>query len=148
MGLFDYVRCQYPLPVAGANAMEFQSKDTPQQYCEWYEIRGDGTLWHEDYDTEDRSDPNAEGLMALAGSATRVNKRFEQCLMTGEVRFYTGTGPPDDGWLEFSAYFVEGKLLHLQTISDGTVDYFGKPIAVRDPLQALHDNAQELGAKG
>lgn len=136
MGMFDYVRCSFQLPIKDANAMEFQSKDTPAQYCDRYEIREDGSLWHNEYDTEDRSDPSAEGWVAMIGCAARVNERWVPAEMTGEVRFYTGTGPPDDGWLEFSAYFVNGKLLHLETISDGTVDYWGKPTPSTAPQEA------------
>jgi hypothetical protein len=114
MGIFDYIRCHYPLPITGANELEFQTKDTNAQYCDHYEIRADGTLWHQVYETEDRSDPNAEGLFRLIGCQTRVNDRWEPDAMTGEVRFYTDRG---DDWIEFSAYFVHGTLKHLHTIS-------------------------------
>lgn len=123
MGLFDYLRCKLPLPVAGANDLEFQTKDTDAQYMDHYEIREDGTLWHQEYDTEDRSDPTAEGLAALFGCMTRVNERWVQDDMTGEVRFYTSIGstPTTTGeWVEFSAFFVRGQLKHIETISDGT----------------------------
>ena len=115
MGLFDYLNCKYPLPVEGANALEFQTKDTNSQFMDRYEIRDDGTLWHETYDIEDRSDPKAEGLMALFGMMTRVNPRWERDTMTGEVRFYTCSGNSQD-WIEFSAYFVQGELKQLETI--------------------------------
>lgn len=109
MGVFDYVRCIYPLPVAGANSKEFQTKDTPGQWLDRYEIRADGTLWHEAYDIEDRSDPTAEGLLRIIGSMTRINERWEPVAMTGEIVFYT------DGFT-FSAYFVKGMLKHLETL--------------------------------
>ena len=108
MGMFDYVRCHYPLP-DGAGALEYQTKDTPAQWLDQYEIRADGTLWHQAYDTEDRSDPNAEGFMRLFGCATRVNERWEPVALTGEIVFYA-----DD--YEFSAYFVGGTLKHLETL--------------------------------
>ena len=109
MGMFDYVRCHYPLPVEGAAALEYQTKDTPAQWMDQYEIRDDGTLWHEEYDTEDRSDQNAEGFERIFGIATRVNKRWEPVTMTGEIVFYAGD-------FEFSAYFVGGELKHLETL--------------------------------
>lgn len=117
MGMFDYIHCKYPLPIEGANSLEFQSKDTDAQLCDRYEIREDGTLWHQDYDVEDRSDPNAEGLEALFGCMTSVNHRWVQDFMTGEISFYASSGPPEDEWIEFSAYFVKGQLKHLETIS-------------------------------
>jgi hypothetical protein len=115
MGMFDWLRCKYPLPLPGANNLHYQTKDTPEQYLDLYKIREDGTLWHETYDVEDRSDPNAEGLMALFGAMTRVNKRWEPCDMTGEIRFYTGDNQKQ--WVEFSAYMVKGKLHTLVQIS-------------------------------
>lgn len=115
MGMFDDLRCKYPLPLAGANELHYQTKDTPAQFCDMYEIREDGTLWHEAYDIEDRSDPNAEGLDALVGCMTRVSKNWEPCAMTGEIRFYASATPKQ--WVEFSAYMVKGKLHTLVQIS-------------------------------
>ena len=116
MGLFDYLRCKYPIPVDGANDLDYQTKDTPSQYMDSYEIREDGTLWHEAYDTEDRSDPNATGLNALRGKMTRINARWEQQAITGEVRFYTSRDKPPLNWIELSAYFVNGELKQLEVI--------------------------------
>ena len=118
MGMFDYLRCSYPLPVEGAQALEYQTKDTPAQYLDQYEIRADGTLWHQDYDTEDRSDQKAEGFARLFGCATRVNERWEPVAMTGEVVFYAGD-------FEFSAYFVGGNLKHLETLQATNVEFSG-----------------------
>lgn len=50
-----------------------------------YEVRDDGTLWREEYDIEDRSDPSAEGLAALFGVMTQTNKRWERDDFTGSV---------------------------------------------------------------
>lgn len=119
MGLFDYLHCKYPLPVDGANALEFQTKDTDAQYMDHYEIREDGSLWHEDYDTEDHSDPNAKGLMRFAGCQARVNKRWTPEKYTGEISFGTSwQDDPFDGWVEFSAYFVNGQLSQLHLIEN------------------------------
>jgi len=109
MGMFDYMRCHYTLPVSGAEALEYQTKDTPAQYLDQYEIRADGTLWHQDYDTEDRSDPNADGFARLFGCETRINDRWEPVTLTGEIVFYAGA-------FMFSAYFVGGMLKHLETL--------------------------------
>lgn len=110
MGMFDYLRCKYPLPVPEAQDVEFQTKDL---HCQMdnCEIREDGTLWTQDYDFEDRSDPNATGLLALCGSMTRVNIRPIQMDKTGEVRFYSHPH-------EFSAYFENGRLVRLNDVSE------------------------------
>jgi hypothetical protein len=120
MGMYDELRCEYPLPVEGANQLLFQTKDTPSQYLDLYVIKADGSLWHETYDTEDRSDPNATGLEAIFGCATRVNQRLCQVTdFTGEIQFYgtsvDGKWTPEN-WTEFSAYFVGGSLKHLEVI--------------------------------
>lgn len=114
MGLFDTLRCHYPLPVAGANDLEFQSKSTPAQLCDEYEIRADGSLWHREYDQEDCSNPDATGIDRLIGMAARVNERWVPDSMTGELRFYTDN---DGTWLEFEAQVVSGRMVALTGIS-------------------------------
>lgn len=114
--MFDYIKCESPLPVTGANGLIFQTKDTPAQFCDMYLIRVDGMLLHETYDIEDQSDPSAEGLERIVGIMTRVNKRFEPVEFDGEIRFYTSTN--EGGWLEFSAYFFDGKLKELLLIKN------------------------------
>lgn len=120
MGMFDELRCERELPAPNADGLLFQTKDTPSQWLDSYVIRPDGTLWHQVYDTEDRSDPNAEGLGRLIGSMTRVNPRWESVPLTGEVCFYTGGGYDTDNpwWLEFSAYFKDGQLQQLNLLTD------------------------------
>ncbi|MFZ9812193.1 MAG: hypothetical protein ACO3DD_03800, partial [Burkholderiaceae bacterium] len=65
MGMFDYLKCKYPLPGVGDNDLQYQTKDTPAQMIDHYEIRAAGSLWHLNYDIEDRSDPNAQGIARL-----------------------------------------------------------------------------------
>lgn len=112
MGMFDNITCDYKTepPTKG---IHFQTKDTPAQYLDKYEIREDGTLWHEDYDIEDRSNPNAKGLLRFCGLQSKVNKRWEQIFLTGEIQFYNYG---DDDELDYSAYFVKGKLKELHFI--------------------------------
>ena len=77
MGMFDELRCKVDLPWQEASGFLWQTKSLG---CELdnYEIREDGTLWHQEYDTEDHSDPNAEGMFRLAGMMARVNERWVQ----------------------------------------------------------------------
>ena len=131
MGMFDDLKCKYPLPKPGANDLSYQTKDTPAQFMDLYEIREDGTLWHEDYDVEDHSEatkwqkanPGKElpeelqGLGGICGIMTRVNKRWVQVSeFTGEIRFYDFLKP--DGWIEWSAYLVKGKVNQINLIED------------------------------
>lgn len=103
MGLFDYVNCKYPLPVDGSNEREYQTKDTPSQYMDRYEIREDGQLWFIEHGAE----------------------KPVFCPMTGEIRFYTSVGHrpylrkgESDGWIEFSSYFVNGILKEVHLIEN------------------------------
>ncbi len=131
MGMFDELRCRYPLPVEGANSLEYQTKDTPAQLMDLYEIREDGTLWHEDYDIEDHSEaqkwrvanPDRElpdelkGLKGLVGCASRVNNRWERVLdFTGEICFYARLRSDHTSWIEWSSYFEHGRLSRLNLI--------------------------------
>lgn len=128
MGLFDELTSKYPLPLDGANALLFQTKDTPAQWMDKYELRVDGTLWHESYDIEDRSDKGIwmrehpgetppEKLDGFIGCMGRANPRWEQCLFTGEVRFghYDSKSTRS---ITFSSYFVKGQLRELHLIED------------------------------
>jgi hypothetical protein len=119
MGMFDELRCRYPLPVAGANDLLYQTKSLVNA-LDQYQIGAQGELSHLEYDIEDRSDPTKPGLLALAGMATRVNERWVAEPLTGEVRFYGSIDGSwsDESWLEFSAYFVEGRLRELHQIKD------------------------------
>lgn len=100
MGMFDNVRCEYPLP-PGDHASPYQTKDLACE-LDTYTIKSDGTLWGEEYDRE-------------GWSRSNVRPRFCDNF-TGEVRFYC-TGVKDaSGWWEFSAYFVNGRLKELHQI--------------------------------
>jgi hypothetical protein len=137
MGMFDNIRCRYPLPLEGANALDYQTKDTPAQFCDLYEIRDDGTLWREHYEVEDHSaaakwqaeNPGQElpealsGWESIIGSMTHVNERWEQVSdFIGELRFYTTLPPKHSGWIEWSAYFEAGKIARLNLIEHTKVD--------------------------
>lgn len=127
MGVFDHITCKYPLPVEGANALSYQTKDTPALFMDRYEIREDGTLWHEEYDIEDHSDrakwiaanPGKEipaeldnAISSFGGSMSRVNNRWEPVKFAGEIYL---SGKLGERWLGWSAYFVDGRLnqIHL-----------------------------------
>lgn len=102
MGMYDDLRCDYPLPAKGANALTYQTKDTPEQYCELYVITKDGYLEHE---------------------LERATRKFELCDFTGEIRFYDlpeGLAGPGktSAWIEFTSYFIRGKLQSVSLLKD------------------------------
>ena len=65
--------------------MEWQSKDTPAQFLDLYEIREDGTLWHEEYDERFEETPEAP----LGFYIHRENKRWISVPITGEIEIHT-----------------------------------------------------------
>ena len=110
--MFDEIECRYPLPIPGANDLLYQTKDTASQWMELYEIGEDGILRYD----------NSE------------EKRWEQINETGEIVFYAmyafdgdkivnathvnTAGYVKAGWLEWSAYFVDGKLNQINLIEN------------------------------
>jgi len=120
MELSDYLICKYPLPVdgvEGVNDLEFQTKDTNAQSLDLYEIREDGTLWHQAYDVdnrmrrlEDRATKANMNIRKRAGMGEPYKYRWERVILTGEIRFYSGSFQH----MNFSAYFVRGELKHLE----------------------------------
>lgn len=118
--MFDHIKCNYPLPGGEKfQNLDYQTKDTPNQLLDNYEIREDGTLWVENYDIEDRSDPNEKGFLRICGMMTRVNKTWEKVEnFTGEICFYTTLGKDHKGWVEWSSYFVNGKLKEINLVKN------------------------------
>ena len=106
MGMYDNLRCHYPLPASGFEGCEFQTKDTPAQFLDDYEIRGDGSLWHLAYDIKPQDD----------GGWQNVNERWERIPFEGAIRFYDIAGPT--GWVEVAAFFVGGKVVGVTQITD------------------------------
>ena len=104
MGMFDYLRYK---------GHDYQSKDTPNQLMDKYELKEDGTLWVEEYDAE-----WVEDKEALFGAYMKQsNHRWAQVEnYTGEIRFYRNLDKEYKVWEEFSAYFVQGQLKHLVPI--------------------------------
>lgn len=94
MGAFDEI---------AYNGKVYQTKSFPCPWQERYEVRGD-QLWHEEYDTEDRSNPNAKGIARIFGMCTPINQRWVKLSFTGTVY----------SWGEIALTFEEGKLVKVQ----------------------------------
>lgn len=104
MGMFDTVACRYPLPRKVADADDFQTKDTPAQFLDHYEIREDGTLWHEAYDLQRTGGPSI-----LDCHLERLNRRWEPVDFDGELAIYAFGEEPGD-WIEFLFTFQNGRV--------------------------------------
>jgi len=103
MGMFDDIRVHIPLPI-GDEKTEFQTKSMNCS-LENYEIRDDGSLW-----------------IRPMGTDWQQSSEWEPTKYTGEISFYT-TGVAEvidadnpTGWLQYSAYFVNGKMAILNRL--------------------------------
>lgn len=110
MGMFDCIECELPLPgLPPLWEPDFQTKSFEAENLDLYEIRADGSLWRQEYDTEDRTEKNAVGLDRWAGLLTKANLRWVAFPHTGEVRFYDEAR--DGEWFEFLAVFLDGRIV-------------------------------------
>lgn len=119
MGMFDYIRCKYPLPVDGTQDLEYQTKDTASQFLDLYEIREDGSLWHEYVERVWRDDNNSP----LGGVMHRVFEEWRPVVLTGEISFGASYGEENfsgvgDYYVHYSAYFENGYLQRLKLINN------------------------------
>ncbi len=90
MGMFDYVRCEYPLPVVeGANELSYQTKDLECTLFT-YVIRKDGRVY-----------------------IRESSKTYDGSVV---MRFYTTLGKDHSGWLEFEAIVIDGFLHRVQLV--------------------------------
>lgn len=106
MGMFDYIRYK---------GKTYQTKHTPNQWMDTYEIRDDNTLWVEKYESEWVEESEA----LFGGYFQQKNKRWEQeKSFTGELLFYEYDGKGTD--IEISSYFVNGELKNLVVLKNVT----------------------------
>jgi hypothetical protein len=134
MGMFDYVRCEVPLPDGWA-ADELQTKDFD---CELvtHVITKEGRLMLERIDStefvpkEERPYPTEDGLMGMCGML-RCTKSLHDSSFHGVVNFYgsetLGYEPPQPGDQfrrpiykshDYHAKFTDGQLVSIETVQD------------------------------
>lgn len=121
MGMFDYVTCEMPLPGNPPAGLEFQTKDGPDfPFMDTLVIRADGRLVRKGYQVEDRSDPNAEGLMRLWGAMTRIPDESLDHVYEDihqDLVFYNYDHRTGDTW-EFKARFTDGVCTHIRLLEE------------------------------
>jgi hypothetical protein len=79
----------------------WQSKDTPAQYLDSYEIREDGTLWHREYDS--RFEETTESPLGFC--VHQDNEHWAQEDYTGELEIHEAL---DDAWYSVQFWFRDG----------------------------------------
>lgn len=109
MGMFDNITY---------NGEEYQTKDTPSQGLDRYEIRGD-ELWFKDTQYEWIEDPEhfLGCYMKEVSHEWKFMSKFD-----GLVRFYRedkdNGGYKNDAWIEYRALFMDGKIIKLTEVKD------------------------------
>lgn len=117
--MFDYIKCEYPLPKEGAPVDGYQTKDL-ENFMEDYTITKEGRLIHhtvryEDVPEEERpyyNDPrwDKSPLLQMVGSIRSIPAGDVDMNYTGSVRFYNDP-------MEFQAIFVEGNLVYIKDLT-------------------------------
>ena len=116
MGMFDYIRCEMPLPAdpAPPAITWFQTKDVPtnQLYLEKWTITKDGELIKHGVSCEDRGDKNAEAgsLERIMGCMTPVPVPDDDKSIPfhGDISFYHYDNNTKEWW-DYVARFTDGR---------------------------------------
>lgn len=125
MGMYDYIKCEYPLPDAHMQDALFQTKDTEAMYLEHYTITRDGKLVHHgvaygETPPEERPyyDPEIKGFKSavdeFCGSISETPTGDIEIPYHGDVYFYTSVGWFADGTKTYRISDGQG-----QRVTDG-----------------------------
>jgi len=129
MGMFDSLKCKYPLPLTPeiqqisadwANVI-FQTKDLDNSLG-YYEVREDGHLYQEVVEREyiPYTEEELKTIKPKKWSPFKdviiKNKTTHKVDYHGKINFYESLefSETEDMWVEFVAYFVYGKLDKLE----------------------------------
>jgi hypothetical protein len=108
MGMFDWVEWE---------GNKYQSKDTPNQWCDEYRIDELGRLWVEEYDPELIKDVEHP----FGAYIRQNNRRWRECQeFSGTIRFYREDkdhgGYEHGAWIEWEAEFKCGQMIGLKML--------------------------------
>lgn len=128
MGVYDRIRCEYPLPDAAVQDAEFQTKSLHPQMSQ-YTITADGRLVHHmerwesvpeeerpAYGTPEWDDPLAQNF----GAVRTVPMGDVEIPLHGDIRFYASKGERANDtfkWFEYEAHFESGRLQYVKRIA-------------------------------
>ena len=107
MGMFDHVRCNYPLPDQEANGLNFQTKSMQISSLDDYKITADGRLVHEAYELRHIDDPSAP----FGFYVERINRRWEPVDFRGELEIHTSH---NGLWYSYLFWFKNGRVADMQ----------------------------------
>lgn len=135
MGLFDTLRCEYPLPRLEFQDREFQTKSFDRQMKQ-YTITADGRLT--------RLEGEWQGWMTIKEGTERIDEiKFD-----GYVNFYDfeDRSVPQDQWkwVEFRALFQNGILQQLEEVPKEPLSKEQEEIR-RKVMEMWEDNREKEG---
>jgi hypothetical protein len=110
MGLYDRVRCEYPLPDPEAEHLEYQTKSTFAPYLKDYIVTRDGRLLCKEGDEWEDEDSNP------AVSAGAENCRWVPVDFRGELEIHTTVKQADESprWYSYLLWFKDNRVADLQ----------------------------------
>jgi len=105
MGMFDYVNFE---------DKQYQTKDTPEQAMDTYEIRGDELWWRKvQYEWFEDKDSMFGGYLKEISHEWLFCEKFD-----GVIDFYRqdadNGGWEKDAWIEYHSLFNNGKIIKLE----------------------------------
>jgi len=131
MGMFDYVKCEYPLPDSRLQDQVFQTKDF-ESALDTFRITAGGRLICEKvhYELVPEAERPYYGTpewdeqkwVRLIGFLKAVPMGDEDTCYHGDVVFYTflgERGQENYEWVEFRARFTHGQLEWIRRVSKG-----------------------------
>ena len=150
MGMFDYIKCEYKLPLPELKEehqkdfdeidweeIEFQTKSFDGAMST-YEITSDGQIYERILEREMIEDP--ESPMGIKVNETEGG--IEKSDYSGEIEFYhLVTGEKLDYWLEFKALFWKGELKEMTLVEFKDEDNEGRRTA-QDQFEKSFKKAQ------
>lgn len=129
MGMFDYVKCECPLPEGVPEwvkpDIEFQTKDTPAQYMEIYVITAEGRLIHQSvkYETVPENERPYWGkpewksdFMKAAGCVRSVPTGDVDTQFHGDLSFGCSSNSAPYKFCDFVARFTNGQLEYIKLV--------------------------------
>ena len=132
MGLYDSIKCKYPLPRPdnpmelkdfNFNSTSFQTKDL-ENILEDYEIREDGSLWIRRTESEYvEGDKKAKSLIDRLGHMKLIKEWWEPTKFTGVIEFYNSIG--FDGEVDRDSYEHDYFIEYIATFFNGQITTIG-----------------------
>lgn len=107
MGMFDTIRCKYPLPDARHQDLEFQTKDLECLLGEYTITRSGRLVWH-----------------ARRGGWGGGPDRDIQWPLHGDIRIYTSVKSEDPSWVEYVVRFTHGQVEWIRPFEKGQTPDF------------------------